>query len=184
MGRWRVSRVCCAAGVASAVLASVGCDSNPAFLGGETEASMAEGSLAERVELNVRGVFILFEDPSEMPGPLAAFLGGPDLEFRVDDETVRGREALVELAFQIQAKFQRIDFEVGPVEVADEGEDIVRARFVVDRNGWDESGLRHVSRSRHDWKIRVDEHGAPVLIEAVAMGLVPHSGTGSRILCL
>jgi len=167
--------------VLACVLFSSGCTLNPPLA---TSALQPHTELADLIAANVQSLFAFFAKPVELPGELASFLSDEDFAFRRGDQTVNGQRDLVAFASRNAEPFVRIEFDIGDIRITEDGPDVVRAEFEVDRRAWDDSDLLHVSRTRHTWRIGVTNQHKLLLLDAQEFREVPHPGTGSKVICL
>ena len=167
-----------------AVLSIHGCDLIHGISDDQSGASASPSKLERRIEEHAREWFSHTKSASQIPRELAEFLSLTGVELRLSDETIRGRKSLLDWAARRNREFSRVNLEIGPIEFIQEEQGKFRARFDVDRRGWDKTGLLHISRTHHVWRLRIDHRNALVLLEAEESLALPHLGTGTRILCL
>ena len=167
-----------------AVLSIHGCDSIHRISDDQSGASASPSKLERRIEEHARQWFAHTKSASQIPRELAEFLSLTEVELRLSDETIRGRKSLLDRAARANREFSRVNLVIGPIEVIQEEHGKIRVRFDVDRRGRDITGLLHISRTHHFWRLRVGDRNALVLLEAEESLALPHLGTGTRILCL
>ena len=137
----------------------------------------------DRVTTLVHDWFSLLERPDVEAADFERFLATPEIGLESREGGSIDVAALSERHRDLHSTFDQIAYQIEEIRVQPSGDDVYRARFDVERSAVDAEGTPHLARKRATWLVRADRSGDPAILGIEEQPLLPHPGSGSKIVC-
>ena len=138
---------------------------------------------AARVTSLVNDWFALLEAPTTEPGDFERHLAAPSFEVAGEGGHRLGVPELQARHRELHATYAGVEYRVGDLHVEPTGAGLYTARFEVERRAVDSEGIPHLQRKQVSWQVRAGAGANPVILRVEERALLPHPGSGTRIVC-
>jgi len=148
-----------------------------------TALETASSDFEARVEALVHSWFAVLEDSAVEANTLSSLLAEPPFELVLNGAVLHDRPALRAWVSELRATYPRIEYQLDPIRVQAEAQDLYRVHFEFNRRALDDAGLSHVARREHTWIVRSESNAKPVILRIEEQPLLFYSGTGPQVVC-